>query len=61
MLLLGSCVLRALGGFLGAYMVVLSMLTGLSEFWGDQLSPDGIWVWRAVAQDQLQALVQDQL
>ena len=29
-----------------------SVLTGLSALLGDQLSPGGIWVWRAVAQGQ---------
>jgi hypothetical protein len=34
-------------------VVVLPVLTGKSALLGDQLSPGGIWVWRAVAQDQL--------
>ena len=31
------------------------MLTGVSALLGDQLSPGGIWVRSAVAQDQLPA------
>ena len=31
------------------------MLTSKSALLEDQHSPDGIWVWNAVAQDQLQA------
>ena len=29
-------------------MVVLPVLTGVSAVLGDQLSPNGIWVWRTV-------------
>jgi hypothetical protein len=29
------------------------MLSGVSALLGDQLSPSGIWVWRAMAQSQL--------
>ena len=36
-------------------MVVLAVLTGVPALLGHQLSPGGIWVWRAVAQDQLWA------
>ena len=36
-------------------MVVLPVLTGLSALLGDLFSPSGICVWKAVAQDQLQA------
>jgi hypothetical protein len=39
-----------------AEVVVLPVLTGVSILLGDQLSPSGIWVWRAVAQDQLWVL-----
>ena len=37
-------------------MVVLLVLTSVSALLGDQLSPEDIWVWSAVAQDQLQVL-----
>ena len=37
-------------------MVALLALTGLSALLGEQLSPGVIWVWSAVAQDQLQML-----
>ena len=37
------------------------VLTDVSALLGDQLSPDGIWVLSAVAQNQLWALAQDQL
>jgi hypothetical protein len=36
-------------------VVVLPVLTGVSALLGDQLSPGGIWVRSAVAQDQLPA------
>ena len=52
-LLLGSCVLRALGGSLGTEVVIIPMLSGVSALLGDQLSPGMIWVWRAIAQGQL--------
>ena len=32
------------------------MLTGVSALLGDQLYPSGVWVWRAVAQNQIRAL-----
>jgi hypothetical protein len=32
------------------------MLTGVSALPGDQLYPSGVWVWRAVAQNQIRAL-----
>ena len=35
-------------------MVVLPVLTGVLALLGGQLSPDVIWVWKAVTQDQLQ-------
>ena len=54
-LLLGSCVLRAPGRSLGAEVVVLPVLTGVSALLGDQLSPSNIYVWSTMAQDQLQA------
>ena len=41
-LLLGSCILRALGESLGAEVVVLSLFIGLSALLGDLLSPGGI-------------------
>jgi hypothetical protein len=59
-LFLGSYVVMALGRcFLDQeleqkWLVVLPMLTGVSALLGDQLSPGGILVWRAVAQGQLQ-------
>jgi hypothetical protein len=53
-LLLGSCVLKALGRSLGANVVFLPVLSGVSALLGDQLSPGQIWVWRTVAQGQLQ-------
>jgi hypothetical protein len=43
-----------LGPGIWAEMVVLTVLSGVSALLGDQLSPCGIWVWRAVAQGQLQ-------
>ena len=33
-------------------MVILAVLTGVLALFGDQLSPGGIWVWSAMAQDQ---------
>jgi hypothetical protein len=53
-LLLSSCVLRAPVRSLGAEVVVLPVLTGMSTFMRDQLSPGHTWVWSTVAQDQLQ-------
>ena len=35
-------------------MVVSPVFTGVSVLLGDQLSLSGVWVWRAVAQGQLQ-------
>ena len=35
--------------------MVLPVLTDESTLLGEQLSPEGIWIWSAVAQDQLQA------
>ena len=52
-LLLGSCVLSALGNSLGAEVVVLPVLTGVPVLPEDQLSLGSIWVWNTVAQDQL--------
>ena len=57
----GSCprlsyVLRVPGGSLGAEVVVLPVLTGVSALLGDQLSPEGIGVRHTVSQDQLQVL-----
>ena len=40
---------------LRAEVVVFPVLTGVSALLEDQLSPGGIWVWSAMAQDQLQA------
>ena len=37
-----------------AEVVVLPVLSGVSALLEDQLSPRGIWVWKAVAQGQLQ-------
>ena len=54
-LLLNSCVLRSLSESLRVEIVVLPLLTGLSTLLGDQLSSDSIWVWSAMAQDQLWA------
>ena len=34
-------------------MVALPVLTGVLALLGDQLSSGGIWIWSAVAQDQL--------
>ena len=34
-------------------VVALPVLTGASALLGDQFSPGDIWVWSAVAQDQL--------
>jgi hypothetical protein len=53
-LLLSSCDLRAPGRILWAEVVVLPVLTVLSALLADLLSPGGIWVRSAVAQDQLQ-------
>ena len=55
-LLLGSCVLSALGNSLGAEVVVLPVLTGVPVLPEDQLSLGSIWVWNTVAQDQLWVL-----
>ena len=35
-------------------VVVLAVLTGVSVFLGDQLSPGCIWVWSTMTQDQFQ-------
>jgi hypothetical protein len=43
-LLLGSYVLEAPGGFLGAEVAVLLVLTGMLVLLGDQLSPGGLCV-----------------
>jgi hypothetical protein len=51
-LFLGSCVLMALGGsLLGQEFEQKwwSELTGVPVLLGNQLFPNGIWVWRAVA------------
>jgi hypothetical protein len=40
-LVLSSCVLRALGGALGAEVMVLPVLTGVSALFGDELSLGG--------------------
>jgi hypothetical protein len=50
-LLLGSCFPRAAGRFLRTEAVVFPVVTGMSTLQGYQLSPSGIWVWRAVEQD----------
>jgi hypothetical protein len=42
-----------LGPGILAEVMVLPVLASKSALPGDQLSPDGIWVWNAVAQDQL--------
>jgi hypothetical protein len=34
-------------------VVILPVFVGMSAVLGDQLSPGGIWAWRAVVQDQL--------
>jgi hypothetical protein len=54
-LLLSSCVLRDPGGSLRAEMVILTVCTGMPALLGDQLFPGGIWVWSAMALDQLRA------
>jgi hypothetical protein len=41
------------GGSLRAELVGLPGLTGLSALLGDQLSPGSIWVWSAVAQQNM--------
>jgi len=38
-------------------MVVLHVLSGVSALLGEQLSPSGFWVQRAVAQGQLEVLM----
>jgi hypothetical protein len=40
-----------------AEVVVSPVLSGVSPLLGDQLSPNGVWVWGLVAQGQLQAQV----
>jgi hypothetical protein len=50
-LILSYFVLRSTG----AEVVVLPVFTGVLALLGDQLSSNSIWVWSAVAQDQLQA------
>jgi len=46
---LDSFVLSAPDGFLGGEVVVSPVLSDVSAFLGDQLSPSRIWVQRAVA------------
>ena len=47
------CILRGTARSIGAKLVVLHVFTGMSVLLGDQLSPGGTWVCRAVAQGQL--------
>ena len=54
-LVLSLCVLSASGGFLRAEVMLLPVFTGMSASW-DTCSPSGIWVWRAVAWDQIWVL-----
>jgi hypothetical protein len=53
--LLNSYVMRVPSGFLWVAVVVLPVLTGLSEILGVSLSPSSTWVWNPVAEDWLQA------
>jgi hypothetical protein len=55
-LVLGYCVLMALGRSLRVEVVISTVVTGLSVLLGDQLSPSDVWVWSTVTQDQLRAL-----
>ena len=45
----------SLGSGIWAEVVILPVLIGVSAFLGDLLSPDDIWIWSAVAQNQLWA------
>jgi hypothetical protein len=51
----------ALGGSLAAELMVLSALIGLPALLGDILSPGSIWMWGAVAQDQLRAQMESRI